>query len=127
MLGKLVLVMMLLCVAVSAETLTIGNYSISFDYNRQHEIRNNDTLQTFDGVVMFWNSYNESRVMGGTDGTYIGETYYNNNICMISISKNQKYYNINTIDNNDVFMTSTMNLTDTIDFLKTLKIEKAKP
>ena len=89
MLGKLILIMMLLCATVSA----------------------------FPSGIDIWKPSSGN----GTHGTYVGEVVSKTGqqLYMVFISNNQKYYEIVPVGN-DYVITSTMNLTGTSDFLKSL-------
>jgi hypothetical protein len=59
MLGKLALTLLLLVMAASAESVTVGDYNVTFNYNKLHEnmIINNNTsllIQTFNGSITMW-------------------------------------------------------------------------
>lgn len=123
-----VLAMLVLLSVASAETIQFGNYMAIFDMRQPHIIQDN-ALKTYDGKAEF---FNDTRpLIGYFVGDYKGYSLYysdkldiyrilpkNDNLTMYLIMQDR------TIDTTGVVMESSMNLTDTIDFLNTLKIEK---
>ena len=110
MLGKLALIMMLLCVAASAtDIIYSGIYKFTFDLP-----------QPMYGMI-FEEAANNLTVKGIP---YIG--WMNVNGMQADIYKTHTDAYICVPQSRDYYIGSTMNLTDTIDFLKSLKVEKVK-
>ena len=132
MLGKLVLIMMLLCVAVSAENVLVGNYSIEFNYTDPHNISIIDTnttvIKTFDGFIMFSPMHSTARqAEQALDrdflATDLGSMRVQNNYHTV-----YKYNGLYAVVPDDgLLVQSNFDLTRLSDFLHSLKIEKAKP
>ena len=119
MLGKLILIMMLLCISVSAEIIKSGDYNFRFNVNRPHVIEGNE-LKTFDGWVVI--TPTAENATDPDDVPYIGGVGRS-----FDINRDpQSGLYFCTPHPGKYYITSSLNLTDTIDFLKSLKVEKAK-
>jgi hypothetical protein len=130
MLGKLILIMMLLCVAASAETIIVGNYSIDFDFNKTHIVedlgQNTTAVKTFDGYIAFIPGHLDIDIpenaglighlyIDGTKGE-MGEFYSYKDGKHIDYVLNCAHW----------YAFSTMSLQDTLDFLQFMKSNPAK-
>ena len=127
---KYSIVGMILLVALiataSAETIQFGNYTATFEMNQSHIIDHN-AIKTYDGKIFFNNGTFE--LLGIVIGDYKGN--------VISYDQNTDFFYIfpakftgTLLSESKVYVLgvqilSSMNLTNTIDFLKTLKIDKA--
>jgi hypothetical protein len=113
-----IILIVALIATTSAETIQFGNYTATFNMSQPHII-DNSSIRTFYGSI-FLHRISEGFV---TDMYYIGDIKF-------SDRKYGKIYKLNTlqyvatIPTPDMSIISSMNLTSTIDFLKTLKIEK---
>lgn len=119
---KYSIVGMILIVALiattSAETIQFGNYTATFNMS-QPLIIDNSSIRTFYGAISL------HRIGDGfvTDMYYIGDIKFLDGKYG-KIYKLNNYQYVATIPTPDMSIISSMNLTSTIDFLKTLKIEK---
>ena len=118
---KYSIVGMILIVALiattSAETIQFGNYTATFDMSQPHII-DNSSIRTFYGAI-----YLHRIGDGFPDMYYIGDIKFSDGKYG-KIYKLNNYQYVATIPTPDMSIISSMNLTSTIDFLKTLKIEK---
>lgn len=114
---KLLVALWLIVAIGSAETITAGNYSFTFDMNRPHVIEGN-AVKSYDGEIIF-NVVDDpgpsSAILIGTVNSLIGPLF-------VGIIDNH-YISAKRFGNDVVDVESNMNLTDTIDFLKNLKVE----
>ncbi|MHC1686947.1 MAG: hypothetical protein AB9879_04480 [Methanothrix sp.] len=115
MMRKLALIMMLLIAVASAETVTMGNHTLAFNMDTPYIVQNN-TINTIDGEIIF------SDVRVNVGGTYMGYVQQNNKTYIVNI---YEYYYLIIPIGDDYTLTSNMNLTDTVDFLKSLTVDKA--
>ncbi|MFB3766363.1 MAG: hypothetical protein ACE14P_14105 [Methanotrichaceae archaeon] len=130
MLGKLVVILVVLISLGSAETIQVDGYNFTFEMNKNHII-DNDTIRTYYGFV---NPVvvNGSGVYLRKEYVFIGTTNSRNEIFQIyergGEDSDPQFFAIDAslFPNSTICVHSTMNLTDTIDFLKTLKVEKIK-
>ena len=118
MLGKLIIALMLLASVSSAETIQFGNYTATFNMSQPHIIDKQAhaaEIKTFDGKIELLEGGKKSY-----DARFIGMV----NEYSMSIFSDVGY----VLDNRkgDYFIFSTLNLTSTIDFIKTVKVEKIK-
>ena len=107
-----------LIATTSAETIQFGNYTATFNMSQPYVI-DNSSIRTFFGAIFL------HRISDGfvTDMYYIGDIKFSDgNYGKINKLNNLQY--VATIPTPDMSIVSSMNLTSTIDFLKTLKIEK---
>jgi hypothetical protein len=116
MLRNLVLIIVLLSIAASAETTTMKNHTLTFEMKKPYIIQNN-RINTNDGSIIF------SEVRVNVGGTYVGYVQSDNWTYLVNTMEH--YYLIYPI-NGDYSMTSNMNLTNTIDFLRSLDVEEDK-
>ena len=114
-----ILAMLAMLSVASAEKVQFGNYTATFNMKQPHLVQN-DTIKTFDGSVLFTNT-NASKILGKYVG-YVGGVPHSYGIFVSDCY----YYNIAYLGFSDIEIISRMNLTDTVDFLKSLKIEKTK-
>jgi hypothetical protein len=108
------LMVLLLMSVSSAETIQFGNYTATFDMKRPHIIDGN-IIRTYYGTFIFGENKTYDKLQ------YVGDVQLENQSGYLFI--NDKNYLIGVL-NTAVDIESTMNLTSTLDFLKTLKIAK---
>jgi hypothetical protein len=127
-----IMLMLIGIASVSAETFQFKNYTISFNMSQPHVVEGS-IIKTYDGQVIFFNQ--TVRFDNGFDG-YVGKykdytlIYYTDPIEYLLLSKAFAYIVLKDpsgyMDVAGLQIISTMNLTNTIEFIDTLKIEKAK-
>ena len=100
----------------SAETLKFGNFTANFDMKQPHIIDAN-SIRTYYG----WIHFNEDDKVNEIQ--FIGQIKLNNSTTCLYVEKSGNYL---VSANQAVNVRSTMNLSSTIDFFKTLKIERIK-
>ncbi len=124
----IILLAILLTTATSAETVSFVGYNWTFDINRQHSI-DEGTIRTNFGSIYFIAppmsaSFDDSRYMRSIKSLdRIYDIYYlapNDYIALDS------YAAIANGKRLGIGIESSMNLTDIVDFLKTLKVQRAK-
>ena len=117
----LILVMMQILGIASAETISVGDYNITFDYNKPHEtvVISNETaiLKTFDGAVYF----TMGRIYDLIDGELVTVSGYQGLL----------YHGPNAFgfvnEQDPQFMVEgDLPYYDSADFLRSLRIEKVK-
>jgi hypothetical protein len=113
-----VLVILALLSVASAETIQFGNYTATFDMKQTHVIDSN-SIRTFYGWVHF---YEQPKSMPNITFQSIGMASFNNHTTKVFLESSDIYL----IADDGILLESAMNLTSTLDFLKTLKIEKTK-
>ncbi len=114
MLEKLVVILLLLISSAMAESITVGNYSFTFDMTSPYQIDYN-TIKTpygqitiYDGRPIRWDEVHVGNV---------GNKYY--------LTKYNDWYTARPLSFDASYsIESNMNLTDIVEFLKTLKVEK---
>jgi hypothetical protein len=120
-----VLVILVLLGIASAETIQFGNYTATFDMKQPHINDNSNSsdrfrILTLQGIiVIYMNTTSASLGVYPVDDSIMisGNKY---SVGIIEKGGSYLFYNQNS------FISSRMNLTSTLDFLKTLKIEKTK-
>jgi hypothetical protein len=133
MLGKLILIMMLLCVAASAETIVVGNYTIDFNFNKTHIVedlgQNTTAIKTFDGYIAFLPGHLD--IDSPKNAGLIGYLYVNG-----TKDEMGEFYSHKDGSKTDYVLNcahwcalSTMSLQETLDFIQLMKSNptKAKP
>lgn len=114
---------------VSAETVQVGNYTISFDMNRPYVVENASFLKEYDFRIVetaIGNFYLSSSGYIGDKPTYIGYLKTKDG------SSAGFYFREDTLNyaiaiKDDLCIYSTMNLSDTVDFVRSLDIKPRKP
>ena len=100
----------------TAETIKFGNYTATFDMKQPHIIDSN-SVRTFYGWIHFY----EPHSMPDIPFQSIGTASFNNHTTKVFLEPSDTIY---LIADDSILLESAMNLTSTLDFLKTLKIEK---
>ncbi|MGA9097974.1 MAG: hypothetical protein WB392_03485 [Methanotrichaceae archaeon] len=111
----------------------LGGYNFTFEMNRPHEV-SGATVKTFDGFI-FLGITNNATQAGFTPEKFIGYTMVGKNIALLyktgyGYLDNSGYSALFSTTlpprgPHNIAVLSTLNLTDTIDFLRSLKIEPA--
>ena len=103
----------------SAETIKSGNYSVSFDLSKPHEVAAEYgvlIIKTFDGRIAFeeFSEFPKNILLGDWIGrTDTGKIYKNKQDVYEYVPYNETY-----------LLTSTTNLSDWMDFLKNVKVKR---
>ena len=125
-LAVIVLAVLMIGIA-SAETIKFGNYTAEFDMKQPHIIEGT-TIKTYDGKVSFYNGTFE--LLGVVIGDYkkniisYDQTTDLCHIFPIELSSEGAHLTSGKLLVGGVQILSSMNLTNTIEFLDTLKIKK---
>ena len=124
----IVLLVMLLIAVTSAETIPFSGYNWTFDIGKQHSV-DGGIIRTCNGSLSF---------IAPPTGVNFGDAKYIGSVKSLNIIFNLYYLapdDYMAFDSNSVVadgtrlgigVESTMNLTDTKDFMKTLKVERIK-
>lgn len=120
-----VLAMLVLLSVASAETIQFGNYTANFDMEQPHIIINN-TIRTYFGYVYLIQGTKPSMIYLApviAQQHEVGTLNFGRASYDLYVSDEVDYL---VLPQNwlDTYIISSMNLTNTVDFLKTLKIEK---
>jgi hypothetical protein len=102
----------------SAETIQFGNYTANFEMLQPHII-SEGKIKTYDGWIkaIEYNNVNVDKSIR------IGELNISGSSATLRLFEDHSGYQT-ILKKYPIFILSTMNLTSTLDFLKTLKIEK---
>jgi hypothetical protein len=117
------LALLLLIAISSAESIYLGDYNFTFNMSQSHVVDNN-TIRTYYGdatleVIRGWGVYLPKETI------HIGDVASQNKTFDMLLLGN-KYIGLAGYHdtNSTITLESTMNLTDTVEFLKNLKIER---
>lgn len=116
----IILAILALMGMASAETIQFGNYTANFDMKQPHIIDGN-TIRTYYGYIIISKF---DTPIDRTSSHYIGDLQESNNYAFYHYIQTQPSCYAAILTNMNEAVISTMNLTSTLDFLKTLKIEK---
>ncbi len=114
MLEKLVVILLLLISSAMAESIRVGSYSFTFDMKIPHQIDYN-TIKTRDGQITIYD--NVPVRWDGVHAGNVGNDYY--------LTKYNDWYTARPLSFDASYsIESNMDLTDIVEFLETLKVEK---
>jgi hypothetical protein len=116
----LVLLTAMLIGTISAEPIKFGNYTATFAMTQTHII-GDEKIKTFDG----WVAIHEYKSLYTDTSVPISEINVSGNPATLGFFKDRSGYQA-VLNNYPIIVISTMNLTSTMDFLKSLKITKNK-
>ncbi|MGD0953748.1 MAG: hypothetical protein ABR985_15395 [Methanotrichaceae archaeon] len=121
-----ILVVLALISIASAESINVGNYTATFDMKQPHIIDNNSVIRTYYGAVTFF----PNRLIPDIPLEEPTTVPLKNSIATFYLGHKNDYLACALIKDDSknlyypIVIDSTLNLTSTLDFLKSLKITK---